>query len=70
MKEIKSEMTGVIDQVLVEEGSNVEVGQKVIVVESMKSLITIESSVAGAVQQVLIAPGDFVEEGQVLLVLE
>lgn len=70
MSEIKSEMTGVIDRVLVEVGSNIEAGQDLAVVESMKSLISISAKVSGSVKEVKVMPGDFVEEGEILFVLE
>lgn len=70
MAEIKSEMTGVIDRVLVEVGANVEQGQDLVVIESMKSLITITSNVSGVVKEVKVGPGEFIEEGEIILALE
>lgn len=70
MSEIKSDMTGVIDNVLVEVGTAITEGQEVVVIESMKSLITINATAGGTVKEVKVAPGDFVDAGEVLLVLE
>lgn len=70
MSEIKSEMTGVIDNVLVEVGATIELDQEILVIESMKSLITLKSPVSGTVKEIKVGPGDFVDAGEVMLELE
>lgn len=70
MAEIKCEMTGVIDKVLITEGVTVEVGTEIVVIESMKSLITIKSLEAGVVEEIKVSEGDFIEEGETLAVLK
>ncbi|KUO79033.1 MAG: hypothetical protein APF81_24555 [Desulfosporosinus sp. BRH_c37] len=70
MAEIKCEMTGVIDQVLITVGATVEVGTEIVVIESMKSLITIKSLEAGEVEEIKVSQGDFIEEGETLALLK
>lgn len=69
MPEIRSEMAGVIDSVLISVGDEVKVGQKILVVESMKTVMDLVSEHAGKVEEVKVEAGDFIEEGDVLLSL-
>ena len=70
MAEIKCEMTGVIDKVLITEGASVEVGTDIVIIESMKSLITIKILEAGVVEEIKVSEGDFIEEGETLALLK
>lgn len=70
MKEITSEMAGIISNVLVDKGEAVKVGQEVFIIESMKMQIPVESSVEGTVSEIKVNTGDFINEGDVLLTLE
>lgn len=64
---ITSPMTGVIDQVLVQEGASVAEGDTIIVLEAMKMYIDVMASTAGTVSGIAVKPGDSVKEGQQLL---
>jgi biotin carboxyl carrier protein len=69
-KEIKSNMTGTIIEVLVKAGDSVAVDQDVVSMESMKMEMMVPSEMSGKVVEVCVATDDFVQEGQVLLRLE
>ncbi len=63
-------MAGVVLEVLVEVGANVEKGEPLIVLEAMKMENRVSATVAGTVKSVEVAKGDSVLEGHVLVVLE
>ena len=70
MKEITASMAGTVLNIFVASGDQVNAGQEVLMLESMKMEIPIESGSAGAVQELKVNIGDFVNEGDVLIVLE
>ena len=67
---VKASMAGTVWKILVTEGEQVEAGQDVVILESMKMAIPIESSEKGEVSEIRVAVGDFVNEGDVLMVLK
>lgn len=69
MKEITASMAGTVLNVFAAAGDQVNSGQEVLMLESMKMEIPIESGVEGVVKEVKVSIGDFVNEGDVLLVL-
>lgn len=70
MKEITASMAGTVLQVLVSVGDEINEGQVVVMLESMKMEIPIESGQIGKVASIKVEIGDFVNEDEVLLVLE
>ncbi len=70
MPDIVANMAGTIFKVLVQIDDKVELGQDVIVLESMKMEIPIQAETAGTVTEVKVKEGEFVNEGGVLVVLE
>jgi len=60
-------MMGEISRVLVSEGDEVEVGQLLIVMESMKMQLQIEATNAGTVANILCEAGDNVARGAVVV---
>jgi len=70
MKTIEATMAGMVLNVLVEGNEEVQVGQVVVMLESMKMEIPIESAVSGTVKEIKAVIGDFVNEGDALLILE
>lgn len=70
MKEVKSQMSGTVWQVLVEAGQEVSEEEDLIILESMKMEIPVAAPNDGKVAEVLVNPGQAVQEGQVLLRLE
>ena len=66
---VDSHIAGNIWQVLVEDGQQVEAGETLLVIESMKMEIEVTTPQAGKVTQILKQQGDQVSAGQTLLVL-
>lgn len=64
MTVIESPIAGLVAAIEATEGSAIESGATLIVVESMKMEIPVESDVAGVVRKLLVAVGDQVTEGQ------
>jgi acetyl-CoA carboxylase biotin carboxyl carrier protein len=63
-------MAGTVLNIFVGNGKQVQIGQEVLMLESMKMEIPIESETEGVVFEVKVNIGDFVNEGDVLIVLE
>jgi acetyl-CoA carboxylase biotin carboxyl carrier protein len=68
--EIKSEITGTVWQVKTKPGDQVESGDTLIVIESMKMEIPVITEDPGTVKEILVKQKDAVAEGQVVVVLE
>lgn len=68
-EEVKSPMAGTIFELLVEQGDDVDEGDELVILESMKMEIPVEAPVAGSVAEVHIAQGDQVQEGDLLVTL-
>jgi acetyl-CoA carboxylase biotin carboxyl carrier protein len=68
--DVSTNMTGNVWKILVGIGSQVNEGDDVVILESMKMEIPVQAFASGTVKELKIQEGDFVEEGQVLLVLE
>jgi biotin carboxyl carrier protein len=69
-KKLVAPMPGRIVRVLVEEKSEVEAGQGIVVVEAMKMQNEIKSPKKGTVQKILAAAGAAVNAGDVLAIVE
>lgn len=67
---IKTEIQAVIWKINVEVGQKVDIGDTVVILESMKMEIPIESELSGIVKEILINDGDQVNEDQELIILE
>ena len=68
--EVKSEITGTVWQITKQPGDEVEAGDTLIVIESMKMEIPVITEDAGVVKEILVKEKDAVAEGQVVAVLE
>ncbi len=66
---IKAPMPGLVVEVSVEVGQEVEACQKVVILESMKMENELKSPRDGTVHRVNVGPGDSVEQNQVLVVI-
>ena len=62
-KTINSIMAGNVWKILVKEGDSFDMGDTVVILESMKMEINIEGDDAGSVEKLLVAEGDTVDEG-------
>ncbi len=70
MPNVTSTMAGTIIEVTVNVGDQVEAGQDVACLESMKMQMYLQSETSGKVKAVKVNSGDFVNEGDVVLELE
>ena len=66
---ILAEMVASVLSVAVSPGDHVEVGDTVMLLESMKMEIPVLAEHAGTVQDVRVVPGDVIQEGDLLAVL-
>ena len=67
---IKTEIQDVIWKINIKVGQKVDIGDTVVILESMKIEIPIESELRGTVKEILINEGDHVNEDQELITLE
>lgn len=67
---VSSDVTGTIWKLLIETRQTVNVGDPVIIIESMKMEITLSAPVSGTVQQIGCKQGDYVFSGQMLLIVQ
>lgn len=67
--DVKSEMAGVVEQVLVEIGDEVAPEDELLLLSAMKMEIPVLAPRAGRVAEVLVEPGDAITEGTVLVVI-
>ncbi|MDV2686238.1 acetyl-CoA carboxylase biotin carboxyl carrier protein subunit [Alkalihalophilus lindianensis] len=70
MMKVTTNMAGNVWKMLVKEGDQVEEGQDVAILESMKMEIPVAAEVSGTVKVIHKPEGEFVDEGEVLLELE
>jgi len=70
MAEMRASMAGTIFKVLVQKDDQVQTGQDVIVLESMKMEIPLQAETSGTVSQVHVEEGQFVNEGDPLLMID
>jgi acetyl-CoA carboxylase biotin carboxyl carrier protein len=67
--DITAHITGTVWKIEKRAGDRVEVGDTVVILESMKMEMPVESEAAGQVLEVRCSEGDAVEEGAVLAVV-
>ena len=65
-----AQMGGVVVQICVKQGDNVNEGDKIAELEAMKMKVPVVASRSGKVSRIVVAVGDGVENGQVLLTIE
>ena len=68
-EQIRAEMVANVLSVLVSDGEQVDAGQPVVIMESMKMEIPVLAEVGGTVSTVFVAEGDVVQEGDVMVEL-
>ncbi|GAA2080750.1 biotin/lipoyl-binding carrier protein [Aeromicrobium tamlense] len=66
MTDVRAELTASVFKVEVAVGDEVEEGQPLVILESMKMEIPVISTRAGRVEELLFSEGDIVEEGAVV----
>jgi len=67
---IKSNMAGTVWKILVKAGDQVEAGQDVLILESMKMEIPITAERSGTVRSLKVGEGDFVNDGDLVVELD
>jgi len=70
MAQVQASMAGTVLSVLVSEGDQVEAGQDVIILESMKMEVPVQAEQPGRVKEIKVEVGAFVNDGEVLIELE
>jgi acetyl-CoA carboxylase biotin carboxyl carrier protein len=70
MTEIEAHITGTVWKIEVAEGDEVEEGDTVVILESMKMEMPVEAEDSGTVAEIRCEEGQAVQEGDVLVVLE
>ncbi len=69
MAEVHAEITANVWQVRVEEGQHVDVGDELVILESMKREIPVLAPVAGTVTSIAVAPDTSIKEGDLVAVI-
>lgn len=69
-EQVRAEMAAQVLHVLVAPGQQVQPGQELVLLESMKMEIPVLTEHAGRVSAVRVTPGDVVQEGDVLVSLD
>jgi acetyl-CoA carboxylase biotin carboxyl carrier protein len=69
MNNIRSEVSGSVWKIEVTVGQQVQEGDTLLVVESMKMEIPVSAPSAGTVREIFVAEGESVVDDQVILVL-
>jgi biotin carboxyl carrier protein len=67
---IQAPMPGLVVNVLLEQGTDVEQGQTVIVLEAMKMENDLVSPIAGTIKEIKVGKGQTVDQGAVLVLVE
>lgn len=70
IKEIKAPMPGLVLEVAVTEGQQVQQGDKILILVAMKMENSIVISTAATIKRIVVKPGEAVEKGQVLVELD
>ena len=66
---VRAEMVASVHSVVAQVGDQVDVGDTLVILESMKMEIPVVVEVAGVVREISVQPGDVVREGDVLAIL-
>lgn len=69
MAEVRAEMVANVWKVLVSAGDQVEDGDTLVILESMKMEIPVLAEGAGTVDQLVVAEGQVVQEGDLIAVI-
>lgn len=70
MAEVRAEMVANVWKVLVSEGDQVEDGDTLVILESMKMEIPVLAEDAGTISTLKVAEGDVIQEGDLIAVIE
>jgi biotin carboxyl carrier protein len=68
--EVRAEMVANVWKVVAKEGDQVDDGDTLVILESMKMEIPVLSEVQGTVSKLAVAEGDVVQQGDLIAVVE
>lgn len=66
---VRAEMVASVHSVVAQVGDQVDVGDTLVILESMKMEIPVVVEVPGTVSEISVAPGDVIREGDVIAIL-
>lgn len=66
---VRAEMVASVHSVIVAVGDSVDVGDTLVILESMKMEIPVVVEAPGTVSEISVTPGDVVREGDVIAIL-
>ena len=69
MAEIRAEMVANVWKVVTTEGANVDDGDTLVILESMKMEIPVIAETSGTVTKLAVAEGDVVQEGDLIAII-
>ena len=69
-EEVLAEMVANVWKVVVAQGAQVDEGDTICILESMKMEIPVEATASGTVAELNVSEGDVVQEGDVIAVIE
>jgi biotin carboxyl carrier protein len=70
MSEVRAEITANVWQVRVEVGQQVDTGDELVILESMKMEIPVLSPKAGTIKEIRVSEGEAIGEGQLVAVID
>ena len=70
MAEVRAEMVANVWKVLINEGDQVEDGDTLVILESMKMEIPVLAEDAGTIASLKVTEGDVIQEGDLIAVIE
>ena len=70
MADVEAHITGTVWKIEVAVGDNIDEGDTVVILESMKMEMPVEAEDEGTVKEILVQEGQSVSEGDTLVVLE
>jgi acetyl-CoA carboxylase biotin carboxyl carrier protein len=70
LTDIEAHITGTVWKIEVAPGDNVDEGDTVVILESMKMEMPVEAEDSGVVKEIAVEEGQAVSEGDTLVVLE
>ena len=69
-EEVRAEMVANVWKIVVAEGDQVEDGDTLVILESMKMEIPVIAEASGTIRELKVAEGDVVQEGDLIAVID
>jgi urea carboxylase len=68
--EVRAEITANVWQVRIEVGQHVDVGDELVILESMKMEIPVVAPIAGTISEVAVEPESSIKEGDLVAIID